>query len=183
MGKAVEVTRDDLTAAELRAVAAKCTDGAQVRRILALAMVLEGRPRTEAAILNGMDRQTLRDWVHRYNGAGIEGLKSRTSPGREPYLTAQQKAELRALVLQGPDPAVHKVVRWRCADLRDEVARRWQVEVHENTIGGWLGELGLTRLQPRPVHPKKDPEAEAAFKKTSPLWCARPSKAARPQAR
>jgi transposase len=183
MGKAVEVTRDDLTAAELRGAAAKCTDGAQVRRILALAMVLEGRPRTEAAILNGMDRQTLRDWVHRYNEAGIEGLKSRTSPGREPYLTAQQKAELRALVLQGPDPAVHKVVRWRCADLRDEVARRWQVEVHENTIGGWLCELGLTRLQPRPVHPKKDPEAEAAFKKTSPLWCARPSKAARPQAR
>ena len=44
MGKAVEVTRDDLTAAELRAAAAKCTDGAQVRRILALAMVLEGRP-------------------------------------------------------------------------------------------------------------------------------------------
>jgi transposase len=183
MGKAVEVTRDDLTAAELRAAAAKCTDGAQVRRILALAMVLEGRPRTEAAILNGMDRQTLRDWVHRYNEAGIEGLKSRTSPGREPYLTAQQKAELRALVLQGPDPAVYKVVRWRCADLRDEVARRWQVEVHENTIGGWLGELGLTRLQPRPVHPKKDPEAEAAFKKTSLPWCARPSKAARPQAR
>ncbi len=67
MGTAVKVTRDDLTAAELRAASAKCTDGAQVRRILALALVLEGRPRTEAANLNGMDRQTLSDWVHRYN--------------------------------------------------------------------------------------------------------------------
>ena len=88
-------------------------------------------------------------------------------------MTAAQKAELRALVIQGPDPAVHKVVRWRCTDLRAEVARRWSVEVHESTVAAWLGELGLTRLQPRPVHPKKDAEAEVTFKKTSPAWCAR----------
>jgi transposase len=68
-------------------------------------------------------------------------------------------------VIKGPDPAVHKVVRWRCADLRAEVARRWSGEVHESTIGAWLGELGLTRLQSRPVHPKQDAEAEATFKK------------------
>ncbi len=180
MGTAVEVTRGDMSPADLRAVSAKCTDGAQVRRILAVALVLEGRPRTEAAALNGMDRQTLRDWVHRYNSDGVEGLKSRKSPGRDPFLTEAQKAELRELVIKGPDPAVHKVVRWRCADLRAEVARRWSVEVHESTIGAWLGELGLTRLQPRPVHPKKDAEAETTFKKTSPAWCARHLTAPRP---
>jgi len=183
MGTAVRITRGDFSAAELRAASAKCMDGAQVRRILALALVLEGRPRREAASLNGMDRQTLSDWVHRYNAAGIEGLKSRKSPGREPLLTAAQKAELRELVIQGPDPAVHNVVRWRCVDLRAEVARRWQVEVHESKIGAWLGELGLTRLQPRPVHPKKDPQAETAFKKTFPIWYAPHSRAARPQPR
>jgi transposase len=179
MGAAVRITRDAFTAAELRSVSAKCADGAQVRRILALALVLEGRSRSEAAALNGMDRQTLSDWVHRYNAEGIEGLKSRKSPGREPFLTAAQKAELRDLVIQGPDHAVHKVVRWRCADLRAEVARRWSVEVHESTIGAWLGELGLTRLQPRPVHPKKDAAAEATFKKTSPTWCEQRSTAPR----
>lgn len=179
MGTAIRVTRGDFTAADLRAASAKCPDGAQVRRMLALALVLEGRPRTEAAILNGMDRQTLSDWVHRFNAEGIEGLKSRKSPGREPFLTAAQKSELRELVIQGPDPAVHKVVRWRCVDLRAEVARRWSVEVHESTIGGWLGELGLTRLQPRPVHPKKDAKAETTFKKTSPPWCVRRSTARR----
>ena len=106
MGTAVKVTRGDCTAADLRAASAKCTNGAQVRRILALALVLEGRPRTAAAALNGMDRQTLSDWVHRFNAGGIDGLKSRKSPGREPFLTAAQKAELRALMIQGPDPAV-----------------------------------------------------------------------------
>ncbi len=168
MGKAVEVTRRDKTAHELRAISARCSDGDQVRRILALALVLEGRSRSEAALLNGMDRQTLRDWVHRYNAEGIEGLASGKSPGRPPFLTAAQKAELRALVVAGPDPDVHKVTRWRCIDLRAEVARRWSIEVHESTIGVWLGELGLTRLQPRPVHPKKDAQAETAFKKTYP---------------
>ena len=117
-----------------------------------------------------MDRQTLRDWVHRYNEAGIEGLKSRWSAGPPTALTAEQMAELKALVIAGPDPEKHKVIRWRCVDLRDEVARRFNVTVHESTIGKWLHRLGLTRLQPRPYHPKKDPDAEAAFKKTSPAW-------------
>lgn len=64
----------------LRALSAKCSGGAQVRRMLALALVMEGYSRSEAASLNGVDRQTLRNWMHRYNAAGIEGLKSRKSP-------------------------------------------------------------------------------------------------------
>ena len=170
MGGRLEITRSDYTSAELRVLSGRCTDGAQVRRLLALALVLDGYSRTEAAVLNGMDRQTLRDWVHRYNAEGVEGLKSRASPGRAPALSQAQMAELRELAIQGPDPAIHKVARWRCVDLQAEVARRFSVEVHENTISRWLHELGLTRLQPRPVHPKKDPEAEATFKKTSPIW-------------
>jgi transposase-like protein len=31
---------------------------------------MEGKSRTEAALAAGMDRQTLRDWVHRYNEEG-----------------------------------------------------------------------------------------------------------------
>jgi transposase len=81
-----------------------------------------------------------------------------------------QRAELLDLVIAGPDPEVHGVVRWRCVDLQAEVARRFSITVHENTIARWLHELRLTRLQPRPVHPQKDPEAEETFKKTSPTW-------------
>ncbi len=83
MGAPLEVTRLDYTAKELRGLSGRCSDGAQVRRILALAMVLEGRSRTEAAAeLNGMDGQMLCDWVHRYNVQAVEGLKSRRAPGR-----------------------------------------------------------------------------------------------------
>ena len=182
MNAPLEITRTDYTSAELRSLSGRCSDGAQVRRLLALALVLDGHSRTEAAALSGMDRQTLRDWVHRYNDFGLEGLRSRSSPGRAPALSEEQMAELRELVINGPDPQIHKVVRWRCVDLQAEIARRFSVEVHESTVGRWLHELGLTRLQPRPVHPQKDPEAEMAFKKTSPTWskppCPRPRSAA-----
>jgi transposase len=170
MGAAVRITRTDHSAAELRAVAGKRRDAAQVRRLLAVAQVLDGGSRTEAAARNGMDRQTLRDWVHRYNAEGVDGLTSRSSPGRAPALSEAQKAELKALVIKGPDPEQDKVVRWRCVDLRAQVARRFNVDVHESTIGKWLRQFGLTRLQPRPFHPKKDAAAETAFKKTSPAW-------------
>ena len=169
MSAALGITRMDHTSTDLRALSSRCPDGAQVRRLLALALVLEGRPRSEAAALNGMDRQTLRDWVHRYNAEGIEGLKSRRPAGRVPALTEQQKAELRELVVNGPDPEKDQVARWRCQDIRAEVARRFSVEVHESTIGKWLNQFRLTRLQPRPYHPKKDIEAESSFKKTLPI--------------
>jgi transposase len=117
-----------------------------------------------------MERQTLRDWVHRYNAEGIVGLKSSHGPGKPPLLTAAQMAELKAMVLKGPDPEKHGVVRWRCVDLREEVARRFTVTVTDRTIGKWLRKLDLTRLQPRPFHPKKDEAAQSAFKKTLRAW-------------
>jgi len=170
MGKPLSITRTEHSADDLRAVASKCRDGAQVRRLLALAFVLDGHTRTEAADQAGMDRQTLRDWVHRYNAEGIAGLKSGHGPGKPPSLNQEQMAELRAMVLKGPDPEKHGVVRWRCVDLRAEVARRYSVEVSKRTVGKWLRKMKLTRLQPRPFHPKKDEAAQAAFKKTSPSW-------------
>jgi len=168
MGAAVQVTRTDHTAAELRVVAGKTADGAKVRRLLAVALILEGHPRATAAEQSGMDRQTLRDWVHRYNDAGMAGLASIRSGGRTALLTAEQMAELKELAIKGPDPEKDKVVRWRCIDLREVVTRRFAVTVTERTIGKWLRKLDLTRLQPRPFHPKKDEAAQATFKKTSP---------------
>jgi transposase len=170
MGQPIEITRTELSAAALRALAGKSDDGAMVRRLLAIALLLDGHCRTEAASLSGMTRQTLRDWVHRYNAEGVDGLRSRTGPGRPPLLTKARMAELKEMLLKGPDPERNTVIRWRCADLCEEVAERWSVKVCKQTMGRWLRRLKMTRLQPRPYHPKKDPEAEVAFKKTSAAW-------------
>ena len=167
MSAAVKITNLEYAAVDLRGLAAKSRDAKQSRRLLAIAMLLDGASRLDAARQTGMDRQTLRDWVHRYNSDGVAGLRSRRPPGTAPKLTDEQMAELRELVVSGPDPEQHQVVRWRCVDLREVVAKRFSVTVTETTIGKWLRKLGLTRLQPRPYHPKKDAAAQEAFKKTS----------------
>ncbi len=168
MGRRIEVTRLDLSAAELRQRASRCRGGRVACRVLAIAHVLEGASRAEAASTCGMDRQTLRDWVHRYNAEGIAGLSDARRSGRPPALSQAQMQELKDLVLAGPDLANDGVVRWRCIDLRSVIEARYEVVVHERTVGKLLRRMGLTRLQPRPYHPKKDADAQEAFKKTSP---------------
>jgi transposase len=165
---AVAITRTDLSARELRVSAAKATDAKAARRMLAIALVLEGVDRKTAAETCGMDRQTLRDWVHRYNAEGLEGLTNRRSAGPAPRLSPAQKAELARMVREGPDPAVDGVVRWRRVDLQRKIEVRFGVAMHERTVGKQLAELGFRRLSVRPQHPKSDPEAQQTFKKTSP---------------
>ncbi len=108
------------------------------------------------------------DWVHRYNAEGIAGLSDARRSGRPAALSQAQMQELKDLVLAGPDLANDGVVRWRCIDLRSVIEARYEVVVHERTVGKLLRRMGLTRLQPRPYHPKKDADAQEAFKKTSP---------------
>ena len=169
----VAITRTEFDGAGLRAAAAGLLDVKQARRLLSLAMVLDGHSRLLAAQAGGMDRQTLRDWVHRCNAHGIEGLRDIRNKGRAPALLAEQMQVLEGLVLAGPDlaPDLAKdgVVRPRCSDLRAQIKVRFAVELHESTVGKLVHKLGMTRLQPRPFHPKADPAAQEAYNKTSRL--------------
>ncbi|PAQ06730.1 hypothetical protein CIT26_24430 [Mesorhizobium temperatum] len=117
MGSAVEL-RTDYSASELRRLARASQDARQSSRLLSLAAVLDGMSRADAARIGGMDRQTLRDWVHRFNEAGPEGLKDAWYGGPEPRLLPKQLAELAEIVEIGPDPAVDGVVRWRRVEAR-----------------------------------------------------------------
>ena len=169
----VAITRKELGAAELRREAGRCRDARAARRMLALALVLEGGSRAEAARAAGMDRQTLRDWVHRYNAEGLAGLSDRRRPGPRPRLSPEQEAELVTAVEQGPDPDRDGVVRWRRVDLQALIETRFAVRLHERTVGKVLRRLGFARISVRPRHPKADAAAQEAFKKASPSWYAR----------
>lgn len=166
----VELTRTDVPASDLRRFARQLKTGREACRLLAIAMVLEGGSRTDAAAANGMDVQTLRDWVIRYNEEGVAGLRDRARRGRPAVLSQEQMAELQAAVTEGPDIERDGVGRWRCVDLQGWLAVRFGVSVHERTVGKLLRRLGMTRLQPRPYHPKKDAATQETFKKTSPPW-------------
>jgi transposase len=166
MSAAVKL-RDDVSADELRVMARESRDSRQCRRLLALAAVAEGRSRGEAAALGGMDRQTLPDWVHRFNAEGRDGLLDRKLGGRPAKLTAEQKAELAAIVEAGPDRQKTGLVRWRRIDLKAVIEDRFAVVYHERSVSRLLHELGFSHLSARPRHPAQKAEVLEDFKKTS----------------
>src|ERR1700687_2427117 len=159
---AIEITRQDLSVSRLRAEAARTADAKQARRILAIAMVLDGYARRLAAQACGMDRQTLRDWGIRYNAEGFAGLAARPRPGRPAALSDGQRAEVAQWVQSGPDRKTDGVVRWRCADLRDRIAAHFGIRMHERSVGKLLHTLDFSSISVRPLHPQSDLEAQEA---------------------
>ena len=124
-------------------------------------------PRSGAAKVGGMDRQTLRDWVHRFNALGPEGLIDNWTQGPKPRLSAGQMAEFAKIVEAGPDREKDGVVRWRRIDLKRVIAERFGVEFHERYVGKLLKTLGFSHISARPRHPAQDERIVEAFKKTS----------------
>jgi transposase len=170
MGRAIEV-RTDYTSGELRRLAQRTKNAAQARRLLAIAAVLDGTSREDAAKIGGMDRQTLRDWMIRFNEQGPDGLTNIPSPGVPPKLDEEHKAFLAQIVEEGPIPAVHGVVRWRACDLIMLLHEEFGLSVSDDTIYRALKDLGFSHVSARPKAYKQDPEAMDAFKKTLPyVW-------------
>ena len=159
--------KEGLSAAEFRAAAGAAKDPRQARRLLAFAAIRDGMKREVAARIGGMDRQTLRDWVHAFNERGIEGLVNRKAPGRVPKLSDVHRAEIKKLVEHGPDPEEDGIVRWRRVDLVRIVNKRFGVTVDEDTMGRVLRKLGFSHVSARPKYPAQPDDAVASFQKRS----------------
>src|SRR6516162_6159852 len=143
MGQAIPV-RTDYTAGEVRRFAQRAKDAAQARR--QIAAVLDGASREEAATIGGMDHQTLRDWVIRFNEQGADGLINIPSPGIPPKLNAIHKAFLARIVEEGPIAAIHGVVRWRACDLIMRLYEEFGLSVSDDTIYRALKKLGFSHV-------------------------------------
>jgi transposase len=158
--------RKDRTSVVLRKLAKEETNVRIARRLLAIANALDGMSRAEAAKSAGMDRQTLRDWVIRYNEHGVAGLADNWKGGRPPLLTMDEQAELLAVVMAGPDPEKDGFCAFTRDDLVTVAKKRFGKAMHPTSMGKLLKRLGLSRQKARPSHPMKDPAAAAAFKKS-----------------
>jgi len=176
--------RTDFDAASVRSAARKSKDGAQARRLLALAAIYEGASRTEAARLGGVTLQIVRDWVEKFNAAGPEGLIDRKAPGPSSRLNETHRAALVSAIETGPLPSSHGVVRWRIVDLAKMLFDEFSVSVSRPTLSRELRALGYRKLSARPKHHAQDPDAIEAFKKKAfpPSWTRseRPSRSTRP---
>ena len=159
--------REDYSAEALRALALRSKDANQSRRLLSLAAVRDGIDWGSAAKIGGMDRQTLRDWVHRFNASGPEGLIDNWTEGPKPRLSAEQLAQFAQIVEAGPDREKDGVVRWRRLDLKRVIAEKFGVDFHPRYVGKLLKKLGFSHISARPRHPAQDERTVEAFKKTS----------------
>ncbi|MDE0306947.1 MAG: IS630 family transposase [Albidovulum sp.] len=139
--------------------------GGEARRFLAVAMILRGATRREAATAHGVDRQTIRDWVARFNEAGPDGLGDKPRGGSAGRLDDSQFEEIARIVEAGPDPARDGVARWRLRDLRDWIDERFGVKFTLEGVRGLIRRLGFRHLSPRPFHPKSDAAAQEKFRR------------------
>ena len=181
MAGAVQV-RKDYSSDDLRRLARASDDADQTRRLLALAVILDGGSRGDAARTGGVGLQVTRDWVLRFNAGGPEALRARKAPGKTPILTDDQRAKLAATVEAGPRPYLDGVVRWRLIDLAQWAHEELGVLVSRQTLGRELRAMGYRKLSARPQHYAQDEDAIAEFKKTSATSSPRSasSKAGRP---
>ena len=159
--------RDDYDGNALRRLARRSTDGAQTRRLLALAEIYDGARRTKAARTGGVTLQIVRDWVLRFNAEGPDGLINRKASGPKRKLTDEQRQALAEIVEQGPIPAIHGVVRWRRCDLAQWLWDAFNVSIEESTVGRELKALGFSKLSARPRHHAQNEFAADDFKKAS----------------
>lgn len=122
--------------------------------------------RAEAARLSGMQRQALRDAVARFNAEGLAGLHNRPHPGPAPRLDAAGLAALKQLVLDRPDAERAGLSAWTLADLCREVEQRLGRALPPRLHERAGVEPGLVAPEgARPAHPKRGPDAQAAFAK------------------
>lgn len=163
--------RTEHTSDDLRRFARRCGDPDRVRRLLAIALILDGGSRSDAAKIAGVTLQIVRDWVLRFNADGPDGLATRKAPGRASILNNEQRARLAEIVETGPIPAAHGVVRWRLADLAQWLWDEFAVSVTRHTLGRELRAMGYRKLSARPRHRGQKDEDIAIFKKSSaPVW-------------
>ena len=134
--------RTDFDASTVRAAARRSKDGAQARRLLALAVIYEGASRTEAGRIGGVTLQIVRDWVVKFNAAGPDGLIDRKAPGKPSLLNASHRAALVEAIERGPTPAVHGVVRWRIIDLAQLLRDNFSLSVSRPTLSRELRAFG-----------------------------------------
>ena len=166
MAAAVQV-RADYSSDDLRRLARASGDADQTRRLLSVAVILDGGSRSAAARTGGVGLQVIRDWVLRFNEGGPDALATRKAPGKTPILTEDQRAKLAAAVEAGPRPYLDGVVRWRLADLALWAHEELGVSVSRQTLGRELRAMGFRKLSARPQHYAQDENAIAEFKKTS----------------
>jgi transposase len=165
MGFGLAIRDDVASPGELRRLARKEPRRRTALRLLAIANALDGMSRAEAARAAGIERQSLRDAVVRFNAEGLAGLVDRPHGHRPEVLSEGEQAVLVHRILRGPDPERGEPSSWTLPDLCRFIEARFGKTMCPQSMSRVVRRLGLSRQKARPVHPKRDAKAADAFVK------------------
>ena len=161
----IMVSHTDHTPNELRQLASRHKFRDCRRRLRAIALEIEGeRSRAGIAEGAGVDAQTLCDWVKRYNGRGLDGLRDDARSGRPPMLDRERTATVASWLEDGPDPDAGEPSRWTVADIRGRIMDSFGVRYTLEGARRLMLRIGFRHMSPRPVHSKADPRAQEEFR-------------------
>jgi transposase len=122
--------------------------------------------RAVTARIGGMEPVAERDWVHRFNASGPEGLIDNRTEGPKSRLLREKLAQFAKVVEASPDREKDDIVRWRRVDLKRVIAERVGVDFHPRYAGKLPKKLGLSHISARLSHPAQDWRIVGEFKKT-----------------
>lgn len=155
--------RPDKSSDELRLLARGEKDARVVRRALAIALILDGYSRKNAALAVGLERQAVRDAVRRYNVEGWDGLYDRPRSGRPKKLSPEQEARLKEIIEEGPPPESNQS-EYRIRHIIQIAFEDFDVLYSPSGLRTVLDRLNLSWMSGRPHHPKTDFAAQEKFK-------------------
>ena len=149
---------------ELEQLAASETHAARHLKLRALILAKRRWSAVQIGEALGKTARTIQNWVRNYNRDALDGLVD-TRGGNRRHLTDEQEQELCDYldrVSEDPEDGPR-----HAADLKPWIETRFGVVYSLSGLYELLHRLGYSWLMPRPRHPKHDPAAQAAFKKTS----------------
>ncbi len=166
MGKALRIVTE-LTAKDFRRLIRRESDGRVRQRLTGMLHLHQSKTVPKAAEAIQLSERKLRNWVHRFNREGIDGLRDRHRSGRRAFLTPEQKASFRARIESGPTK-VDGVVRFRWQDMQRILREEYGADYKAPwSVLKMVHSLGISWLSCRPAHPKGDAEMRNTFKKNA----------------
>jgi transposase len=171
---------ESVTAPELARISKRQRDPRMRTRVAAIRYLRLGHTVPETAKAFGMSERQVRNWVHRYNTEGVEGLRDRPRPGQPPHLAPDLVEQFKERVRSGPG-AEDGVCAFRGVNLQRILQQEFQAEYSLPGVYFLLHRLGFSSLVPRPKHRQADEQAQAAFKKTSLNTSKRPKRSTPPR--
>lgn len=135
-------------------------------RLAAVELMDAGCGDTEIAAQLRVTRKSVFEWRRAYRYGGREAMASAGAAGRQPYLTAEQIAQLTGALDEGP--AAHGYAedqRWTLARVRDLILGLFGVRYkHLSTVARLLHRAGYFWQAPTRRATERDEQAIAAWR-------------------